>query len=160
MRQYIHIIITTLCIMFISGCLNEPVTSTKQGITLRNAINTNDFTLLADSITFPLAVTKQDWKTADDGYGYVLANKKNHLSNNSKDLAAVFKILEHVEIEGKEPLDQELTLADFSNEFEGIEHYWKTLDLVVFFRGEGDVEHIVILGLDKQSAKLRAIYIN
>ncbi|VAW44951.1 hypothetical protein MNBD_GAMMA04-275 [hydrothermal vent metagenome] len=162
MRQYIHIIFTILLITLVSGCLNDSVTvtSTKQGITLRNAINTNDHTLLTEHITLPLVVTKQEWETADDGYGYILGAKDTLLVNNSQDLTDALRILDQVRIEGEKPLNQEFTIIDFTGEFIGIEHYWKNLELVVFFRGQGDVEHIVVLGLDKKSAKLRAIYIN
>lgn len=136
------------------------VTPREQAVALRNAINTNNFTLLTDSIVLPLVLSKQDWETADDGYGYVLGPKNTLIANNNKDLDDVFKILEHVEIEGEYALEQEFTLKDFTDEFVGVNHHWESLDLVVFFRGQGDVEHIVVLGLDRKSSNLRAIYIN
>jgi len=162
MRKYILILFTAFLAIFMSGCINQSITETpeKQAVSLRNAINTNDFALLANSIPLPLVLSKQEWKTADDGYGYVLGSKSTLIANNTEDLDDVFNILKNVEIEGDYPLAQEFTLTDFTDEFSGIEHYWKPLELVVFFRGQGDVEHIVVLGLDKKSSKLRAIYIN
>lgn len=162
MRKYIHIIFTSLLVVFFSGCDNNPVTATleKQGIIIRNAINANDLALLADSITLPLVFTEQEWETAGDGHGHVLGAKDTHLANNSKDLDDVLRILEHVEIEGEEPINQEFTITDFSDEFTGISQHWKSLNLTVFLRGQGDVEHILVLGFDKKSTKLRAIYIN
>ena len=91
----------------------------------------------------------------------VTATEKNTLVvNNPKDLNDALKILEHVEIEGEAPLDQKNVMTDFENEFTGINHHWESLDLVVFFRGQGDVEHVVVLGLDKKSENLRAVYVN
>ncbi len=160
MRKYI--LFSSLLAIMISGCINQSVTQSaeKQAISLRNAINTNDFALLANSIPLPLVLSKQDWKTADDGYGYVLGLKNTLIANNTEELNDVFSILKNVEIEGDYQLEQEFTLTDFTEEFSGLEHYWEPLELVVFFRGQGDVEHIVVLGLDKKSSQLRAIYIN
>ena len=162
MRQYINILFAAILAMFISGCINQSVTITpdEQAVSLRNAINTNDFILLSNSITLPLALSKQDWETANDGYGYVLGAKYTQIAKNTKDLDEVFRVLEHVEIEGEYSLEQEFTHTDFRDEFAGIDYDWGSLKLVVFFRGQGDVEHIVVLGLDKTTSKLRAIYIN
>ena len=162
MRQYIHILFAAILAMFISGCINQSVTVTPddQAVSLRNAINTNDFALLSNSITLPLALSKQDWETANDGYGYVLGAKHTQIAKNTKDLNEVFRVLEQIEIEGEYHLEQEFTLTDFKDEFAGIDNHWAYLKLVVFYRGQGDVEHIVVLGLDKTTSKLRAIYIN
>ena len=166
MRKHIHILLVSLLAIMTSGCINQPVTQSvtqsaeKQAVALRNAINTNNFDLLTHSIPLPIILRKQDWKTADDGYGYVLGLNNTLIANDTEELYEVFSILRNVEIEGDSPLEQKFTLADFTEEFAGIEHYWEPLELVVFFRGQGDVEHIVVLGLDKKSSKLRAIYIN
>jgi len=116
--------------------------------------------LLADAIELPFVISEQEWITAGDGYGYVLGGKSTLVANTPKDLNDALKILERVEIEGEAPLDQQFVMADFKDELTGISHHWESLDLVVFFRGQGDVEHILVLGLDKKSEKLRAIYVN
>ena len=162
MRQYIHILFAAILAIFISGCINQSVTVTPddQAVSLRNAININDFALLSNSITLPLALSMQYWETANDGSGYVLGAKHTQIAKNTKELYEVFRVLEQVEIEGGYPLEQEFTLTDFKDEFAGIDNHWGSLKLVVFYRGQGDVEHIVVLGLDKTTSKLRAIYIN
>ena len=48
----------------------------------------------------------------------------------------------------------------FAEELKGNKKYWMSLNLYLLKRGEGDVEHIVLLGLDKNTNKLRAIYVN
>ncbi|KGJ89803.1 hypothetical protein [Colwellia psychrerythraea] len=162
MRKYIHIFFAAFLVIFISGCTNQSVTETpeKKAVSIRNAINTNNFAFLANSISLPIILSKQDWKTADDGYGFVFGSKNTLVANNTEELDGIFSILKNVEIEGDYPLEQGFNLIDFTDEFSGIEYYWEPLELFVFFRGQGDVEHIVVLGLDKKSLKLRAIYIN
>lgn len=162
MRKYIPIVYASFLVAFFSGCLYNQVADipAERGMLLRNAINAKNFTLLADSTTFPLIVTEQEWETADDGYGYVLGAKNTVVVDSHVAFAEGVRILDSVEILGEAPLDQEFAISDFVDEFSGIDHHWKSLDLVVFLRGLGDVEHIVVLGLDKKSAKLRAIYTN
>jgi hypothetical protein len=162
MRQYIRILFAVFFVVLVSGCLNKPITvmPTEQGVILRNAINAKDFAFLADFIMLPLLVREQEWETADDGYGYVLGAKNTLVANNPEDLNDAFRMLEHVEMLGETSLDQEFTITDFESEFAGVERHWKSLSLVVFFRGQGDAEHIVVLGLDKKSKKLSAIYFN
>lgn len=63
-------------------------------------------------------------------------------------------------MKGEDPIKQQFTISDFTEEFNSIDEHWKSLDIMVFFRGQSDVEHIVILGFDKESLKLRAIYFN
>jgi len=48
----------------------------------------------------------------------------------------------------------------FKNELGDKLSFWKRFNLVLFKRGEGDVEHIVLMGINKTSNKLSAIYIN
>lgn len=162
MRKFVNIIFVTLFAVLISGCLDKPDTPTleKQSTLLRNAININNLSLLADASSIPFIVTKQEWETADDGYGFVLGEKSTLLASNAKELNDVLKILEPIKIEGEEPIKQQFTVSDFTEEFNSIDEHWKSLDIIVFLRGQSDVEHIVILGFDKESLKLRAIYFN
>ena len=162
MCQYRPILFAVFLFVCVSGCVNKQgnIEPSEQAIFLRNAINANDFNILADSIALPLVIREQEWETAVDGYGYVLGAKNTFVVSNSKDLIEALRILERVEILGEAPLGQDFTIADFKGELSGIDQQWKPLDLEVFFRGQGDVEHIVILGLDKKTEKLRAIYIN
>lgn len=100
MRKHIHIPLVSLLAIMTSGCINQPVTQSpeKQAVSLRDAINTNNFDLLTNSIPLPIILRKQDWKTADDGYGYVLGLKNTLIANNTEELNEVFSILKNVEI--------------------------------------------------------------
>ncbi len=53
-----------------------------------------------------------------------------------------------------------ITLSMFSDELKNQKQHWVNLKLHLLIRGERDVEHIVLLGLEKYTHKLRAIYIN
>jgi len=44
-------------------------------------------------------------------------------------------------------------LGDFSLE-------WKSQDVFLFLRGIGDVEHIVILGVNRKTKKIKRLYFN
>jgi hypothetical protein len=50
--------------------------------------------------------------------------------------------------------------SDLLNEPLGGAPQWAGLELVLFKRGEGDVEHIAIVGVDGRSGKVTGLFVN
>jgi len=56
-----------------------------------------------------------------------------------------------------------IPLAEYSifyDEFEPYTMQWKLQDAYLFLRGMGDVEHIMILGVNRKTKKIEQIYFN
>ena len=60
-----------------------------------------------------------------------------------------------------EPVVDPPSQSDLLNEpLRGASSAWAELDLVLFRRGEGDVEHIAIVGVEPASGKVLGLYVN
>lgn len=136
----------------------DSITNTAEKIRL--AINRNNVELLRSLTVIPLSVREQEWESAQDGSGFVLGKvKETTLSTKSDFNNFMPAFLKSVEIEG-EKASTDITLDMFTDELGKNIKYWSRFNLVLFKRGEGDVEHIVLIGLNKTSRKMEAIYIN
>lgn len=151
-----------LLITSITTCYNNSSpSSSEHALLIKKAINSNNVKALRSLTDLPLFFRNQEWESASDGYGFVLGSfKQIQLSSDAEFTKHFNKFIKTIQIEGNKVITQDISLDLFSEELRGQTKNWRTLKLHLLKRGEGDVEHIVLLGLDKNTNKLKAIYIN
>jgi len=151
------------CFLILSAC-SKPVSVSEAQIAtqFRNALNNKDITTLVRLLGTPLTAVEQQWETAKDGVGFVLASRQlKQIESAEKLKEFVIEFSSRAAIEGNDALlimPSEFT--NFKAEFSGAENNWQQLTVYLFKRGEGDVEHIVLLGINPADKKIHAIYIN
>ncbi len=151
------------CILFVSSCANSGGISYPQVTAqFRIALNTNDVVSLVKLTSLPLTVFEQEWESAQDGIGFVLGRQKINRVDKTEELEKFFEIFApRVTVEGERAIL--ISLGEYNNfriEFANSMDQWQKLKTYLFKRGEGDVEHIVLLGIDPKSNKVKAIYLN
>lgn len=148
-------------VVFLSACNSgKTLSPAEQAQQIRTAINNNNLQTFRTLTALPLTISNQQWESAKDGYGFVLGVAK-HTIISTDDLfnKAIPLFLKSLEIEGKKTMT-DMTLNMFTSELGEKKNDWAGLNLILFKRGEGDVEHIVLMGLNKKTNKLNAIYLN
>lgn len=150
-----------LFIIFLTSCdVSKPLSPTEQALQIRLSINNNNLKTFRSLSTLPMMVNEQEWESAKDGTGFVLgASKQITLSTDVAFNETMPAFLKSVQIEGVKATT-DITLNMFRTELGKHMPAWINLKPVVFKRGEGDVEHIVLMGLSKDTHKLKAIYFN
>ena len=147
--------------IFLTSCDSSIILSpTEQALEIRLSINNNNIKKLRALSSLPLIVREQEWESAKDGSGFVLgAAKQSSISTDEVFNKKIISFLKSLQIEGEQAIT-DITLNMFTTELGKQVNNWADLKLVLFKRGEGDVEHIVLMGLSKETNKLKAIYIN
>ena len=139
----------------------ELKTNTKRQVleTAHRALTTADTKALADVSTFPIHIRFQEWY-AGDGYFGLKTATDHYFADEASLLAS--NVLDNIGIEGAPDSfitissDDELIDVWFSE----IEDIWLELDISMYFRGMGDVEHSVMIGTDPNTNRLRTVYLN
>lgn len=155
-KQLLSLSLMGFICLLLMACQTAKSTQ-ESALQIKAAINENDLIAFKSFITLPLFVSDQKWESASDGIGFMLGERsdKKILSD-----LQIRQLIEAIHILGSSTITEEITLPLFSQELSNLNPHWENLDLVLFKRGEGDVEHIVLLGLDKKTKKLRSMYIN
>lgn len=150
-------------LMFLNTCEATPQDTTNETTNkFVNAINQKNVQILLKLSSFPFYVEDQEWQPANDGYGYVLGKLNRKIFKNSEKLTDYMNMLiKKVEVESDEgryvPIIEYPRLRDILGSFstKGQSH-----DVFMFFRGMGDVEHIVLLIVNKKTKKIELLYSN
>jgi len=147
--------------IFLTSCDSSVTLSpTKQALQIRLSINNNNAKKLRTLSSLPLIISEQQWESASDGSGFVLGTtKQSSISTDEIFIKKITPFLKSLQIEGEQAIT-DITLNMFTTELGKHINNWDKLNLILFKRGEGDVEHIVLMGLSKETKKLKAIYIN
>lgn len=147
--------------IFLASCDSSNILSpTEQALQIRSSINTNNVDKLRALSSLPLIVREQEWGSAKDGSGFVLgAAKQSLISTDEAFKIKMIPFLKPLQIEDEQAIT-DVTLNMFTSELDEQINIWDNLNIVLFKRGEGDVEHIVLMGLNKKTNKLNTIYIN
>lgn len=124
-----------------------------------NQGNTRD--LVSDS-GCPFVFRNQEWESAKDGSGFVHGRADDQSFQNKKALAVFFSTLvSKVKIENEKaatrPPSKDNLLQD---NLKGSPADWQKLNLIIFGRGFGDVEHVAIIGVDSATHRVRGLYLN
>lgn len=147
--------------IFLASCDSSITLSpTEQAQQIRHAINNDNVKKLRALSSFPLIVREQEWESAKDGSAFVLGvAKQSSISTDEVFNKKIMSFLKSLQIEGEQAIT-DITLNMFTSELGKQINDWADLKLILFKRGEGDVEHVVLMGLSKKTNKLKAIYIN
>ncbi len=155
-KQLLSLSMMGLICLLLMACQTAKSTQ-ESALQIKAAINENDLIAFKSFITLPLFVSDQKWESASDGIGFMLGERSD--KKISSDLQ-IKQLVEAIHIIGSSAITEDITFSLFSQELTNLNSQWKDLELVLFKRGEGDVEHVVLLGLDKNTRLLRSIYIN
>jgi len=160
-KKFRFSLLSFLYLLFLTACNSSHATSIAEvAEKIRFAVNNNNIEQFHSLTTLPLTIYEQEWESAQDGMGFVLGKfTQKDISTTSKFKAIIPDFLVSLQIEGKTPIT-DISLDMFKDELGNKLTFWKRFNLVLFKRGEGDVEHIVLMGLNKTTNKLSAIYIN
>jgi len=157
------IVICYFLIVLPSACsVAEKASTTEVANNFARAINDSDSAFLLKSYSQRFHVYTQQWSTATDGHGFTLT-KLNHASYNTNSELSVFtnKLIKDLKLESIKgeyiPVE---TYSRFKEQFGTYNDEWKSRDAIMFLRGMGDVEHIVIIGVNRKSKKVDLFYYN
>lgn len=90
-----------------------------------------------------------DWGKTDESFAYTKEIEKYYK-----------KLVRSLAIEGEVPIIKDMSISMLTEELDRLENVWEPLDVVLYFRGMADVEHIFLMGFDSETKKLKAIYFN
>jgi hypothetical protein len=104
----------------------------------------------------------QEWESAKDGSGFVHGKADDKSFKSKKARAAFFgTLVSKAKIENEKaashPPSKDSLLLD---NLKGAPAEWQKLNLIVFGRGFGDVEHVAIVGVDSGTHRVRGLYLN
>ncbi len=149
-------------IAFLSAlpALGQGFSATAHADAFVGALNAGNVTVLMEVSADPLFFRNQQWQSASDGSGFVLGQVKDETVKGKKQRKAFFRRLVG-KVRVKKPEGSSAALSSFEKEeLKGACERWAGLELVVFTRGFGDIEHIALVGIDPQSGKVAAFYVN
>jgi len=109
----------------------------------------------------PFRYRNQQWQSAPDGSGYVLGAAQDRVAGSADELLTLLRdMTSSVRVEDPAPVatppSKDVLLKETLN---GAPSQWSDMNLVLFRRGEGDVEHVAIVGIDARG-KVVGLYIN
>lgn len=136
----------------------EPAASAEVARRFVISLNSKDMETLASLSATPLWVRQQEWVSAKDGAGFVLASANDSNLTDQENIKKYFSDpVKKISVERETPDDASLALLH--TELKGGEQVWKGLSIYLFRRGMGDVEHIFVVGVDSKG-KVAAVYLN
>ena len=156
--------VCVLACVVLCGCRSAPVQPVDPGpvaasfVQALNAKGLPQMTALAGT---PFRYRNQPWQSASDGSGYVLGPAQDRVANSSEELQALLRdVSGSVQIEDPSPVQSAPSKADLLNGvLKGAPSAWSEMNLVLFRRGEGDVEHVAIVGVNA-AGKVTGLYVN
>ncbi len=149
--------------MFFSGCaISLPLTTNEVANQFVKAVNKNDVQALRKLSESPFYVYSQEWATAEDGYGFVLGKRHQTMFKDDEKLSIYMNTLvKEVKVESVD--GRRIPVAEYSHLYDVLGKGalgWESQDIFLFLRGTGDVEHIVILGVNSKTKKVNQLYFN
>jgi len=158
-------ILVAFCIIITACGATEknPLKSTSQiAVDYRDALNDNNINALIQLSALPVTFINQEWESAPDGYGWMPGKKSTSKFDTQTGLNKFLEIFSPgINIEGtKATLIPRTEYDRFKTEFSGSEALWNNLKAYIFTRGEYDVEHITVIGVNPETHKVKALYAN
>jgi len=126
------------------------------------ALNKSNAQEMGSASGCPFVFRNQEWESAKDGSGFVHGKVDDKSFKSKKAIAEFFgTLVSKVKLENEKaaahPPSKDSLLLD---NFKGAPAEWRKLNLVVFGRGFGDVEHVAIVGVDSGTHRVRGLYLN
>ena len=158
-----RLLIPCFLVMLLSACATIPQPTTSEVATqFINSLNRDSVKVLISLSAFPFIATNQQWESAIDGAGFVLGKREENIFENKNDLSAYLEALTD-ELEIESVAGEYIPVTEYSRFHEELGTStlkWESQDAFLFLRGMGDVEHIVMLGVDRQTKKVVQLYFN
>ncbi|HUQ91764.1 MAG TPA: hypothetical protein VM120_08785 [Bryobacteraceae bacterium] len=137
------------------------VTGAHAAVRFVAALNAGDVAKMMAASASPFLYRNQKWKTADGGSGFVLGAAEDQRRKTARQRRELFEHLaKTTKIQSPQPAErppaQKVLLQE---QLKGADTGWSQLELFVFLRGFGDVEHIALVGVDRKG-KVKALYLN
>ncbi len=141
---------------------NLPKSTSQIAVDYRDALNDNNISAVIQLSALPVTFISQEWESAPDGYGWTLGKKSISEFDTQTSLNKFLKTFSPgIEIEGtKATLIPRTEYGRFKTEFSDSLALWNNLKAYIFTRGEYDVEHITVIGVNPETHKVRALYAN
>jgi hypothetical protein len=126
------------------------------------ALNGSDTAALGRLTSSPLLFREQRWRQATDGDGFVLgAASDTVLASDDRRRAFLGSLVGRIRIGSATPVERPPSRETLlQRELTNADRRWSKLTLVLFRRGEGDVEHVAIVGVDPHTMRVAALYVN
>jgi len=126
------------------------------------ALNAKDVAGMTALTERPFVYRAQEWETAKDGSGFELGAAADKTVAGRRALTQFLRELTtrvtvSAETPAASPPDSKTILA---TQLKGANPRWARLQLHLFARGFGDVEHVAIVGVDPGRLKVAGLYIN
>ena len=150
-----------LACLAMSACRSTPADPTLAATSFVRALNAKNIDAMVQSAATPFSFRNQAWQSAPDGRGIVPGATTEHVARSTEELRTLFRDLTaKVEVAQPTAVANPPSKADLLSEpLRGAAAPWRDLELVLFRRGEGDVEHIAIVGVDARG-KIAGMYVN
>lgn len=146
-----------------ASCRHPPqVSSLQQAQRFVVALNDKNVEAMLELAATPFVYRNQQWQSAQDGRGFRLGASSDRVLKDRTTLQSLFRELAAtVRIRQSKAAENPPPKPDLLQQYlKGFEAQWSGLDVFVFLRGFGDVEHIAILGVDPDSKTVKALYLN
>lgn len=126
------------------------------------AINDGNAAKAESLIGLPFLYRDQEWTNAQSGEGFVHGPVHDRRFDDRRSASRfIRKLVRDVKVEStkvsKQTPSKEALLQD---NLKDAPRGWRELELFVFLRGMGDVEHVVIIGVEPKSGKVKGAYTN
>ena len=148
--------------VFFSACATTPKFTTNEAANqFVKAINQNDVQVLLKLSDSPFYIHNHQWESAEDGYGFVLGKRDQMIFKDNEKLSIYMNILSRkLKIDSVD--GEYIPVAEYSRFHDelGGALEWESQDVFLFLRGMGDIEHIVILGVNRKTKKIKQLYFN
>jgi hypothetical protein len=137
----------------------EPNAAASRFVEALNAKNVRGMTALSGT---PFRFRNQAWKSAPDGSGFVLGDATEQVAAGAAELDAMLQeVATKVHVAETTPVLRPPSKEQLLGEtLRGAPARWADFTLVLFRRGEADVEHIAIVAVDPVSSKVLGLYVN
>lgn len=146
--------------LVLCGCQSAPVEPGPVAGSFIQALNAKNVDGMAGLAATPFRYRNQPWESAPDGSGFVLGKTDDRVANSPEELRALLSELSSVQVEDPAPVQTPPSKPDLLNgPLNGAPLAWSEMNLVLFRRGEGDVEHVAIVGVDA-TGKVTGLYVN
>ena len=147
--------------LVLCGCQSAPVEPGPVAGSFVQALNAKNVEGMAGLSVTPFRYRNQPWESAPDGSGFVLGKVEDRVANGPEELRALLQdVSAGVQVEDPAPVQNGPSKPDLLNgPLNGAPLVWSEMNLVLFRRGEGDVEHLAIVGVDAEG-KVTGLYVN
>jgi hypothetical protein len=143
------------------ACQSAPAEPERVAGAFIQAVNAKNVERMAALVGTPFRYRNQPWESAPDGSGFVLGKAEDRVATTAEELRAVMReVSADVQVEDQEPVGSPPSKTDLlSGPLNGAPLAWSEMNLVLFRRGEADVEHVAVVGVDAVG-KVIGLYVN